>query len=179
MYSMSSQSSGRGLSRGFCRVSEVCEELWPPISGFVVKVMLSFWWGFGGRLRIGIAKRTMMMVPATHRGSKRSFRVPSPIIEERLWKRSTVESQIVVPFQNSHKITIHLFLSHRTSFLFRDGGQSDSRFWTRTTTVDNAERDQSIREPLLTTEGIEKAKNILENYQFLNKPALILTSPLQ
>jgi broad specificity phosphatase PhoE len=43
----------------------------------------------------------------------------------------------------------------------------------------NQERDGSIRDPLLTAKGMKQAKKILKNYQFLNHPSLILTSPLR
>jgi broad specificity phosphatase PhoE len=45
--------------------------------------------------------------------------------------------------------------------------------------VHNAECDESIRDPLLTEKGKKQAQRILKTYQFLNQPALILTSPLR
>jgi len=45
--------------------------------------------------------------------------------------------------------------------------------------VHNAERDESIRDPPLTEKGKKQAQEILETYQFLNHPTLILTSPLR
>src|SRR5271154_856073 len=45
--------------------------------------------------------------------------------------------------------------------------------------VHNSESDESTRDPLLTEKGKEQAQEILETYQFLNQPTLILTSPLR
>jgi broad specificity phosphatase PhoE len=46
--------------------------------------------------------------------------------------------------------------------------------------VHNAESDESIRDPLLTEKGKKKqAQRILNTYQFLDHPTLILTSPLR
>jgi len=43
----------------------------------------------------------------------------------------------------------------------------------------NVKPDRAIPDPLLTARGMKQAKNVLKNYQFLNHPSLILTSPLR
>jgi len=43
----------------------------------------------------------------------------------------------------------------------------------------NTEDDTSIRDPLLTTNGIAQAEQIPTTYKFLNHPTLVLVSPLQ
>jgi broad specificity phosphatase PhoE len=43
----------------------------------------------------------------------------------------------------------------------------------------NSTSDNSLHDPRLTPDGIAQAKAITKNYQFLNKPTLILVSPLR
>lgn len=43
----------------------------------------------------------------------------------------------------------------------------------------NSARDNSLPDPSLTPDGIAQAKEITKNYRFLNKPTLILVSPLR